>query len=45
VDRAHVTIDDDGAATLGFTPGCAPTATVDLDRLALARLESAPRRG
>jgi serine/threonine-protein kinase len=41
VDRAHVTLDDDGAARLAFAPDCAPTATIDLDRLALARLESA----
>jgi serine/threonine-protein kinase len=41
VDRAHVIIDDEGATTLAFAPDCSPTATIDLDRLALARLESA----
>jgi tRNA A-37 threonylcarbamoyl transferase component Bud32 len=40
VDRAHVTLAENGAAVLRFTPSCAPTSTVDRDRLALARLEA-----
>ncbi len=41
VDRAHVLIDDEGAPCLRFTPTCDPTATIDRDRLALARLGGA----
>jgi serine/threonine-protein kinase len=40
VDRAHVTIDESGAAVLRFAPSCDATSTVDRDRFALARLES-----
>ncbi len=38
VDRAHVTIDEDGAPYLRFAAESDPTATIDRDRLALARL-------
>ncbi|MBX3227976.1 MAG: protein kinase [Labilithrix sp.] len=38
VDPAHVLVDEAGAVTLTFTPAPGPTATPDLDRLALARL-------
>ncbi len=37
IDRDHVRLDGD-APTLLFAPDCEPTATVDLDRLALMRL-------
>jgi serine/threonine-protein kinase len=38
VDRAHVLVDELGDVTLAFAPTPGPTATSDLDRLALARL-------
>lgn len=38
VDAAHVFVDELGEVTLGFAPPPGPTATFDLDRLALARL-------
>jgi serine/threonine-protein kinase len=38
VDRAHVFVDVGGAVTLTFAPAPGPTATFDLDRLALAKL-------
>jgi serine/threonine-protein kinase len=38
VDADHITIDDSGAPMLAFAPAPGPTATPDLDRLALARL-------
>jgi hypothetical protein len=38
VDRAHLMVTDSGAVVLLFSPDCDPTATVDRDRLALARL-------
>ena len=38
VDAEHVLVDETGAVTLAFTPSPGPTATPDLDRLALARL-------
>lgn len=38
VDREHVLVDESGAVTLAFAPAPGPTATSDLDRLALARL-------
>jgi len=40
VDAAHVFVDESGGVTLAFAPPPGPTATVDLDRLALARLVS-----
>jgi serine/threonine-protein kinase len=38
IDADHVVIDDDGAPVLRFTASCEATATIDRDRLALARL-------
>jgi serine/threonine-protein kinase len=38
VDAAHVLVDDAGGVTLAFAPPVGPTATFDLDRLALAKL-------
>ena len=38
VDRAHVLVDEAGGATLRFAADVDPTATVDRDRIALARL-------
>ncbi|MDF2692381.1 MAG: Serine/threonine protein kinase PrkC, regulator of stationary phase [Labilithrix sp.] len=38
VDTSHVLVDESGAVTLAFAPPPGPTATFDLDRLALARL-------
>jgi eukaryotic-like serine/threonine-protein kinase len=38
IDTNHVLIDDIGNVTLAFAPTPGPTATFDLDRLALARL-------
>ena len=38
VDPAHVFVDELGEVTLAFAPLPGPTATFDLDRLALARL-------
>lgn len=38
IDERHLVIDDAGALVLRFTPLPAPTATIDRDRLALARL-------
>jgi serine/threonine-protein kinase len=38
VEPAHVLIDDQGAVTLAFTSTPGPTATADLDHLALSRL-------
>jgi serine/threonine-protein kinase len=38
VDPAHVLVDEMGAVTLAFTSAPGPTATPDLDRLALSRL-------
>lgn len=38
IEAAHVFVDDAGDVTLAFTPPPGPTATLDLDRLALARL-------
>jgi hypothetical protein len=38
VDRAHVLVDDAGGATLRFAADVDATATVDRDRIALARL-------
>ena len=38
IDPDHITIDDTGAPMLAFAPAPGPTATPDLDRLALARL-------
>jgi serine/threonine-protein kinase len=40
IDRAHVFVDDTGAVTLRFSPKATTTATVDLDRLALAKLST-----
>lgn len=40
VDPAHVFVDESGGVTLAFAPPPGPTATLDLDRLALARLAS-----
>lgn len=40
IDPAHVLVDDSGRVTLAFAPPPGPTATFDLDRLALARLGS-----
>jgi serine/threonine-protein kinase len=42
VDLAHVAIDDDGSVALRFVASPDPTATIDRDRLALARLASRP---
>jgi eukaryotic-like serine/threonine-protein kinase len=41
VDPEHVLVDESGAVTLAFAPPPGPTATFDLDRLALARLGGA----
>ncbi len=38
IDRAHVFVEETGQVTLAFAPTPGPTATFDLDRLALARL-------
>jgi serine/threonine-protein kinase len=38
VDAEHVAIEDDGTPVLRFTASCDATATIDRDRLALARL-------
>jgi serine/threonine-protein kinase len=38
VDRDHVLIDESGSVTLALSPPPGPTATADLDRLALAQL-------
>jgi hypothetical protein len=38
VDAAHVMVTPDGSPLLRFASACDPTATVDRDRLALARL-------
>jgi serine/threonine-protein kinase len=38
VDRSHVFVDEAENITLGFAPAPGPTATFDLDRLALAKL-------
>jgi serine/threonine-protein kinase len=38
VDPEHVLVDESGAVTLAYAPAPGPTATFDLDRLALARL-------
>jgi hypothetical protein len=38
VDPEHVLVDESGGVTLTFAPPPGPTATFDLDRLALARL-------
>jgi serine/threonine-protein kinase len=38
IDPTHVFVDDTGAVTLAFAPAPGPTATFDLDRLALAKL-------
>jgi serine/threonine-protein kinase len=38
VDAAHVFVDEGGDVTLAFAPPPGPTATFDLDRLALAKL-------
>lgn len=38
IDPAHVFVDDAGEVTLAFAPPPGPTASVDLDRVALARL-------
>jgi serine/threonine-protein kinase len=38
VDPEHVIVDDAGAVVLAFSPTPGPTATADLDRIALARL-------
>lgn len=38
IDAAHVVVDDIGDAVLLFSPAPGPTATPDLDHLALARL-------
>jgi serine/threonine-protein kinase len=40
IDRRHVAIDADGTVTLLFAADCDPTATADLDQLALGRLAS-----
>lgn len=40
IDPAHVFVDDAGNVTLAFAPPPGPTATFDLDRLALAKLEN-----
>ncbi|MBX3225138.1 MAG: protein kinase [Labilithrix sp.] len=41
IDAEHVFVDESGAVTLAFAPPPGPTATFDLDRLALARLPTA----
>ncbi len=41
VDRDHILIDASGAPRLRFTASCDATATIDRDRLALARLGGA----
>ncbi|MFO0739223.1 MAG: protein kinase [Labilithrix sp.] len=38
IDAEHVLVDDAGMVTLAFTSAPGPTATADLDRLALSRL-------
>jgi len=38
VDASHVVIDESGNAVLTWAPRPGPTATADLDRLALGRL-------
>ncbi len=38
VDPEHILVDESGNVTLAFAPPPGPTATFDLDRLALARL-------
>ncbi|MDB4944068.1 MAG: Serine/threonine protein kinase PrkC, regulator of stationary phase [Labilithrix sp.] len=38
VDAEHVVVDDEGGVVLAFSGAPGPTATADLDRLALARL-------
>jgi eukaryotic-like serine/threonine-protein kinase len=38
IDAAHVLVDATGSVVLAFTPDASPTATVDTDRLGLARL-------
>jgi hypothetical protein len=38
IDPEHVYVDERGDVTLAFAPPPGPTATFDLDRLALARL-------
>ncbi len=40
IDPAHILVDETGAITLTFAPSPGPTATFDLDRLALARLNT-----
>ena len=40
VDAAHVRVDASGAVVLSFTPDVPPTATVDTDRLGLAKLSA-----
>jgi len=41
IDAEHIVVDDAGTPLLRFTPSSDPTATVDRDRLALARLVGA----
>jgi serine/threonine-protein kinase len=43
IDREHVLVDEAGNVTIRFTPSAPPTATVDLDRIALSRLVSVSR--
>jgi serine/threonine-protein kinase len=38
VDAEHVVVEGSGEIVLRFTPECDPTSTIDLDRLALAKL-------
>ena len=38
VDPAHIFVDEEGTVTLAFAPPPGPTATFDLDRLALAKI-------
>jgi hypothetical protein len=40
IDRRHVAVDAEGALVLLFATDCEPTATADLDQLALGRLAS-----
>lgn len=40
IDPEHILVDESGDVTLAFSPPPGPTATFDLDRLALARLAS-----
>ncbi len=42
VDRAHVLVSATGGVVLCFTPDASPTATIDTDRLGLARLALGP---